>query len=147
LRPISEWLFHKYIWHSKGITFRGGLYENAIARMHSEHHHNPHDIDGIFFSAKTILVLSGVVLGSLALIFSLGDSLIMLVGYLIGILLHEWFHFLSRSRVSPRSMYLRNVISHHRHHHYKDSESCYCVSQIWADRLLRTDRIGKGAAE
>ena len=138
-RSASEWFFHKYIWHAKGVKFAGSLYVNPIAKMHENHHRNPEDLSGLIFGGYAVAGLSVVVLGLTAIVFGLGNALVILIGYLLSILLYEWFHLLSHSCVKPNSPFLSKVISRHRYHHYKDSGSCYCVSQIWADKLFGTD--------
>lgn len=138
LRSIGEWVFHKHVWHVEKFKIKSLVVRNPIAEMHINHHKNPHDIDGVNFGFLAVIM-------AMACSFFIGYAFSLRLAFVFttlsaaSLLLYEWVHLLSHSAVTPSSTFLRELIARHRYHHYIDSQKCFGVSQVWADKLLGTD--------
>lgn len=137
-RSLLEWLGHRYILHARPLRLGRRTLVNPVARMHAEHHGHPEGLDGIFFGARAVVATTLLLFATTAPVLGLRHSLGLVNGYVAALLIYEWFHLLAHSSIAPRSSWLRHVVAHHRHHHAVDPAACYCVSAIWADRLLGT---------
>ena len=51
---------------------------------------------------------------------------------------YEWVHFLTHTRVRPRSAFYRRLWRNHRQHHFKNEHYWFGVTMLGGDRLLRT---------
>lgn len=136
-RSLVEWLLHRYIWHTPAVQIAGLRIVNPIASLHMKHHLDPDNPEGVLFSGKMVFFLLIFVAIFGGLFLGIQSALTVLTVASLMLLFYEWFHLLAHSNVEPRFSFLKEAAHQHRHHHIYQQE-CFGVSQLWADRLLRT---------
>ena len=136
-RSLSEWLLHRYVWHVPEIKLASIRISNPIARLHAQHHLNPDEPSGVLFGGRMVTLLFILIALSGMAFLSFQGTLAALTVASVMLLLYEWCHLLAHSNVVPRSSFLRKLADQHRYHHI-NQESCFAVSQVWADKLFGT---------
>jgi hypothetical protein len=139
LEPLTEWLIHVFLLHSRPKTIAGRRVDLLAARKHRAHHADPRDVDLIFVPKQVLygalpgaLVLYGVLLRDVRL-----AATAVLVSYAM-LTLYEWTHFLIHSRYLPKGRYYRYIWRAHRLHHYRNENYWFGVTIHLADHVLRT---------
>jgi hypothetical protein len=139
LEPLTEWLIHVLLLHSRPRTIAGRRVDLLAARKHRAHHADPRDVDLIFVPKQVLygalpgaLVLYGLLLRDLRL-----AATAVVVSYAM-LTLYEWTHFLIHSRYLPKGRYYRYIWRAHRLHHYRNENYWFGVTIHLADHALRT---------
>lgn len=139
LEPLTEWMIHVFLLHSRPKTIAGRRVDLLAARKHRAHHADPRDVDLIFVPKQVLygalpgaLVLYGLLLRDLRL-----AATAVLVSYAM-LTLYEWTHFLIHSRYLPKGRYYRYIWRAHRLHHYRNENYWFGVTIHLADHALRT---------
>ncbi len=139
MHPITEWVIHVYLLHFRPRRVLGRRFDFRIARDHRRHHAAPHDETWWFIPLSSELIAFGAVtVVSIALLptWPLRTTAIMTMS-LLG-LLYEWTHYLCHASYRPRSTVYRNLVRHHRLHHFKNEHYWMGVTMHAGDRLLGT---------
>lgn len=145
-RGFLEWSFHSYIWHSRPLPVVRWRIRNPVAVMHTNHHKNPYDSDGLIFGGiGVVLVCALLMLGGWLVFNSLSLGISIVLGFMIVLLNHEWHHVLAHSGINPVSPLFRKAVMCHRLHHQGNANTCMGVSSVLADKVLGTYEERKDA--
>lgn len=133
LRSFLEWFFHRCIWH-----VRPARLGNPIAAAHRWHHEHPDDPEGVVFGWQGVLALYLLALSVCSPVTGIPPAVAVADGFMLLLLIYEWFHVLAHSNVAPGSPWLSQIIANHRRHHDGAWDACFGVSSTLADKVLGT---------
>jgi Fatty acid hydroxylase superfamily len=148
LYPLTEWLIHVYLLHSKPLRIAGRKFDLPTTREHRAHHREPAFLDGVLLPLYGVLLFLPMIAGYawvVSLVFHAiagGDQLAygattLLTSYtILGV--YEWSHFLIHTTYRPRGRYYRAIWRTHRLHHYKNERYWFGVTTTVGDRVLGT---------
>lgn len=146
--PLTEWVIHVYLLHSKPLRIAGRKLDLPTTREHRAHHRDPADLDGVLLPLygvavflPTIVLYAWIVsLLSHALVggdqLALGATALLTSYAILGT--YEWSHFLIHTTYRPRGRYYRAIWRTHRLHHYKNERYWFGVTTTVGDRVLGT---------
>ena len=138
-QPLTEWLLHVTVLHSKPGTVLGRRVDLYAARKHREHHRDPDAVQLVFIQRPVLLsMLLGGALLNLAAFRDLRLAATAIWISLVLMLLYEWTHFLIHSPHVPRTRLYRSIHRAHRLHHYKNERYWFGVTVHVADHVLGT---------
>ena len=148
-QPLTEWVIHVYLLHSKPVRIGRRTFDLPAAREHREHHAAPADLDQVLIPMPVIaLLIPAILLGAFGLGFAIhpligGDRV---AGTLTGIVaafavlgVYEWTHFLIHTPYVPKRGYYRHIHRSHRLHHYKNEHYWFGVTSNCGDDVLGTN--------
>jgi hypothetical protein len=147
--PLTEWLIHVYVLHSKGIAIAGRRFEPLAAREHRAHHATPTELRWVFIPTYALIAFLPSIAG-LVFLYALiahalaGGNLLgeaatgLLAAYAI-LAGYEWCHFLIHTPYRPRRWYYKLIWRNHRLHHYKNERYWFGVTTHLGDVALHTN--------
>ena len=147
--PITEWLIHVYILHSKGFSMAGRRFEPLAAREHRAHHASPTELRWVFIPTYALIAFLPTI-ALLVFVYALiahalaGGNLTtewatgLLAAYAI-LAGYEWCHFLIHTPYRPRRWYYKLIWRNHRLHHYKNEHFWFGVTTHLGDVALHTN--------
>lgn len=139
MRGFMEWALHSYIFNAAPLPWVRWRLRNPISSMHGEHHRNPEKVDALFFGWKGIAAVLAATSVFLFLVFrDMGHVLSSLIAVVINLLMYEWCHVVSHSKITPRFPFFAAVIDNHRKHHHVDGDKHMGVSSVLADKVFGT---------
>lgn len=149
LEPLTEWVIHVYLLHSKPVRIGARCYNLPAAREHREHHADPGHLADVLVPVYVLLLFSPLVA---AVLFGLSFPVHMLVGgdrvawWLSGVVAglailfsYEWCHFLIHTPYRPRRGYFKRIWRNHRLHHFKNEHYWFGVTTDLGDVVLGTN--------
>jgi hypothetical protein len=135
--PFMEWRLHIKILHMKPTTLFGKDFYPKAAAKHRQHHIEPWRMELIFLIPSVLMAIPIVFIVAY-LLFPFPQALtVCFVGYLMTVQ-YEWTHFITHTRVQPKSNYYKKVFRNHRLHHFKNERYWYAFGGPWVDTYYGT---------
>lgn len=149
LEPLTEWVIHVFLLHSRPIRLGSRHYDLVAAAEHRAHHRSPSELAGVLVPTTALLLfLPTIAAGLFALSYPVhtllgGDRIAvwlsgLVAGYVI-LFSYEWCHFLIHTPYRPRRRYYMRIWRNHRLHHYKNEHYWFGVTTNLGDVVLRTN--------
>lgn len=147
--PLTEWVIHVYLLHSRPVRIGRRSYDLVAAAEHRAHHRAPAELAGVLVPTYAlILFLPTIAAGLYGLSFPThaligGDRTAewlsgLVAGYAI-LFSYEWCHFLIHTPYRPRGRYYTRIWRNHRLHHYKNEHYWFGVTTHLGDVVLGTN--------
>ena len=149
LEPLTEWVIHVYLLHSRPVKIGRRSFNLVAAREHREHHAAPTVLQGVLVPTNALLLFLPTIA---AYLFALSLPVGLLIGgdriawWLSGVvagyailLSYEWTHFLIHSPYRPSGRYYKIIWRNHRLHHYKNEHYWFGVTTNLGDVALHTN--------
>ena len=131
---FAEYLLHRYIFHLK-ITNK--ICKIAQEATHGIHHKTPLTIKRSILPIIEAALVGILFYGCLVLIFEKLYTTPFYLGFVIGYLYYDLFHY-ALHNLPISGKWFKNLKIEHLKHHYSNDESNYGVTtQIW-DRVFRS---------
>eukprot|EP01006_Ploeotia_vitrea_P028582 TRINITY_DN61259_c0_g2_i1.p1 TRINITY_DN61259_c0_g2~~TRINITY_DN61259_c0_g2_i1.p1 ORF type:complete len:334 (+),score=18.24 TRINITY_DN61259_c0_g2_i1:24-1004(+) len=131
---LFEYLLHKYVFHLHTSTAKWNIFHFLA---HGLHHVTPADNLRLVFPPIPATILASPVIAIGLLGFGLCDGLSMLVGFGIGYLSYDMTHYHLHHTV-PKNTFMRSQKSRHMHHHYKNPNCNFGISNPLFDLVFKT---------
>ena len=129
---LFEYVFHRFVFHIVGESKGAKRFRYVL---HGIHHEYPLDPERLFMPPLPGILLSATLFG-IFYIF-LGQWIwAFFPGFLSGYLMYVFTHYAIHKYKPPKA--LKFIWKHHSHHHYKDDERAFGVSNIFWDRIFGT---------
>ncbi|WP_158605208.1 DUF6134 family protein [Hanamia caeni] len=125
-----EYMFHRFVCHSKPINSANSK-KDTFSHMH--HHQHPTEIR---LSTTTRFIL---IAGSLILIFFsiwLHDYFTIIVGFVCGFTIYNLTHWILHQKFSQKIF--AKKVRYHIYHHCRYPQKCFGISITWWDDLFGT---------
>jgi len=149
LEPLTEWVIHVYLLHSRPVRVGSRSIDLVAAREHREHHADPTELHGVLVPTYALVLFLPTIA---AYLFALAIPVHLLIGgdlvawWLSGLVAgytilfsYEWCHFLIHSPYRPRGRYYKVIWRNHRLHHYKNEHYWFGVTSNLGDVVLHTN--------
>eukprot|EP01006_Ploeotia_vitrea_P028581 TRINITY_DN61259_c0_g1_i1.p1 TRINITY_DN61259_c0_g1~~TRINITY_DN61259_c0_g1_i1.p1 ORF type:complete len:326 (+),score=-0.13 TRINITY_DN61259_c0_g1_i1:28-1005(+) len=130
---LFEYVLHKYVFHLHTSTPKWNIFHFLA---HGLHHVTPADNLRLVFPPIPAAILASPVIG-VGLLFGLSDGLSLLVGFGLGYLSYDMTHYHLHHTV-PKSAFFRAQKSRHMHHHYKNPNCNFGISNPLFDIVFKT---------
>ncbi|HZI69093.1 MAG TPA: DUF6134 family protein, partial [Hanamia sp.] len=130
-----EYMFHRFLWHSKQ-TNKANSQSDTFNHLY--HHRHPTEIKTSVF-ARTLLIT-----GSLFLIIIsiwIHNYFTLLVGFSCGFAGYNLTHLLLHKKIAQK--FFPKKVRYHIYHHCKYPDTCFGISVTWWDDLFGTVPIQK----
>lgn len=135
--PFMEWRLHLSVLHMKPGELFGKPFYPEVAAKHRQHHLEPWRMELTFLLPHVRLAIPIVFLfGYFTLPFPQALTLCF-VGYLMTVQ-YEWTHFITHTRVQPKTAWYKKVFRNHRLHHFKNERYWYAFGGPWVDTYYGT---------
>jgi 4-hydroxysphinganine ceramide fatty acyl 2-hydroxylase len=136
---LVEYLTHRFTLHAKPA--RNAFIRRMQHRLHYDHHVQPDRLDLLFIPAWFLLPVVTLYGGVYFLLTgSVGITLALLLGNMLGLLYYEHVHFIAHIPVTPRTAVGRYMKKYHLWHHFKNENHWFGVTNPLFDHLFGTYR-------
>lgn len=127
------WTFTEYMLHRFGHHEQGREKPNASQKLHQYHHTHPTEIKVTLMQRILFFSISSV---SLWLSFRLNNYFSLISGFVIGITMFFFMHYILHQKWSIKIF--PRLHRFHIYHHCKFPDRCHGISVAWWDILFKT---------
>lgn len=130
---LLEYALHRFVFHADDR-----LPNLLHFVLHGIHHKTPQDSERLVFPPLASTLLGVPVFAVLRALLAAPDAWGVFVGLVVGFQHYELLHYLVHHH--PRAPLVRSLVQHHAAHHFTSAPCNYGVSNVYVDRLFRTNK-------
>lgn len=127
---FGEYMFHRFVWHSKRTNNRDS---DSDKFNHMHHHQHPTDIKVPVFM-RFVFVISSAVLITVSLF--LHNYFTIVAGFLCGFPVYSFTHLLLHKKAGK--LFFAKKVRYHIYHHCKQPDACFGISVTWWDDIFHS---------
>lgn len=131
---LFEYLIHRFVFH--WISEQPRIQRIAYI-FHGNHHHYPRDRMRLFMPPVPSLIFASFFFG-LFYLFGRDYAFIIFPGFIFGYLCYASMHYAIHA-FAPPFKWLKPLWRQHHLHHYKDEQKGFGVSNLFWDKIFRTE--------
>jgi 4-hydroxysphinganine ceramide fatty acyl 2-hydroxylase len=134
---VSEYTTHRYMLHAPPV--KNAFVLSLQHRLHYDHHVTPNELGLLFLPLWFAVPVAGLTTAIYwAVTRSLGLTLSLLLGSLLGLLYYEWVHYVAHIPFVPKTPFGRWIKKYHLWHHFKNECMWFGVTNPSMDLAGRT---------